>query len=72
MGIEVGVGTGILILRQNRVFVVVWKWLCSRLREGYWEGNVVLHHERYSLIARFLLCNDKKECTVFFLIFCCF
>jgi len=39
MGIEVGVRTGILILCQNRVFVVVWKWLCSRLREGYPGGK---------------------------------
>lgn len=36
MGIEVGVRTGILILCQNRVFVVVWKWLYGRM----WDGPV--------------------------------
>jgi hypothetical protein len=54
MGIEVGVGTGILILRQCRDFVVVWKWLYGRMWDGPVERKirVEMNHTDYLILRK--------------------
>ncbi len=60
MDTEMGIRTGILILRQNRTSVVVWKWLYGRM----WDrsaGRKICVGVSYTIFCIGEGCNMKNH-----------